>query len=915
MLSQGSLPTARIADDVTAPARLVERQALLARLDLARSARISVIHAPAGYGKSVLLNAWAQKLRGESIDVAWINANEELAEPGQFLAALITSTAGSRSPSHESSRSDLSTLPSLSPRPTIRRFVAALTERAYPLVIIIDAYERASNDELDVILGELLRTAPSQVHFAIATRMQLRVELSELWLNSNVCEFSPNQLRLTDEEIALLFNHSLDAEGIARISVWTEGWPVAVSLVHHHLSASKNDQSRLTQLLAEADGDISRYLMDQMLLRLPDEHRELLLQTSFLEIISDEVAEAVTGLDSARGILQDLERSNILISPVDNTGTSYSCHHLLRNVLFGQLRRRGRRELARLQLVAARWYQANGELREAIRCACAVPDFHLVAQLMLQLGGILYGVRNGALALRSLLEQLPPEFVSEYPRLSLAQAFVLVKEGRFDAASDLIRAVRRRLAGVAAQGSNSIDPLLARDLALAELTRAAYCGLYLGAKDLDVIEKATAEASSEDYWLRGLLNNLLCVVQYRQSDFRVALATAESAHYYYAQASSPNGVGHMHLHVGQIHLELADVRTAITHYRAARVSFETSFFGDDAGCAIADVMLSEALYEQGRICEARALCAPALAVAESGESHYEALVAGYRTLTALTLADEGALAAVRVLDRALALARRRRFVEVERYLLLRRLELELHAGEHAGVENWPAPTPVLPSGDRASIGWREQDLKTILEARLSLQQNDRAQGIGLLEHLQESLAQLGRVCSRTVALVELALARRLDGKQSAALAHLHEAIMLAAPGTLLRPFFERARECLPLLSQLITEHGLSTADPAELDFVNKVMRAANEVNAVEASLLSPREREIVQLLLGGTNNKLIARALGISPDTVRFHLKKIYEKFGVSDRRLVAEVARERGLLGSPPCDLPSGAGGLPHSE
>jgi DNA-binding CsgD family transcriptional regulator len=139
--------------------------------------------------------------------------------------------------------------------------------------------------------------------------------------------------------------------------------------------------------------------------------------------------------------------------------------------------------------------------------------------------------------------------------------------------------------------------------------------------------------------------------------------------------------------------------------------------------------------------------------------------------------------------------------------------------------------------------------------------------------------------------------------------------VLATPGTFLRPFFERARECLPLLSQLITEQGLSTADPAEVDFVNKVMRVANEVNAVGASLLSQREREIVQLLLGGTNNKLIARALGISPDTVRFHLKKIYEKFGVSDRRLVAEIARERGLLDKPSCDLPSGSGGLPHSE
>jgi LuxR family maltose regulon positive regulatory protein len=878
-----------------APAHVLERTALMAHLDRARAGRVSIIQAPAGYGKSVLLRAWARKLQRDAVDVVSLDADEELAEPGRFLAALITAVAGLNPRGHDELRSSLSELPSLPPRSAIRRFAEMRRDREKPLVVIIDDYARASHDEMDGILAELVRSAPPHIHFAIATRTQFHGPLCELWLDSNVTELNAQHLRLSDDEISSLFGHCLDAKALARISVWTEGWPVAVALAHHHLSNALNDEDRLARLITEPNGGIGRYLMDQMVQRLPERYRELLTQTSFLDPISDELVEAVTGLDGARRMLQDLERSNVLIAPIDDTGTWYRCHHLLRGVLFGQLRRRGQRELTRLQLLASRWYEGNGNLRNAIRYARDAADFHLVAKLILQAGGIFYGVRYGAPALRALLEQLPPEFVTAYPRLDLARVLILFKEGRFDTAADIISAVRQRVTRPSQRRSDTHDPLLLRDLAFAELSRSVYCGFDLRTQDMALIEKAVAEASAEDYWLRGLLNNLLCVVQFRLANFNLALAIGESAHYYYKQACASNGVGHMHLRLGEIYVELADVKSAVEHYRAARNTFVNSLFGDDAGCALVDVMMAEALYEQGRLSEAKALCAPALAIAESGESYYELLVAGYRTLTALTLADEGSQAAVRVLSRALTLTRRRRHVELERYLLLRQLELQ--SSEHSGVDPWPAPSPVLPNGDGVPIGWLERDLNTILDARLLLKQGDRAQGLDSLEKLQETLAQQGRVRSRIVALVELAVGHEMAGSRASAIESLRQGIILALPGDLLRPFFERGRDLMPILLQLITGRGLCSADPSEVEFVNRVIRICSELHATGVSLFSLREREIVRLLVAGTNNKLIARSLRISPDTVRFHLKKIYEKFGVSDRRLVADLARERRLL------------------
>jgi LuxR family transcriptional regulator, maltose regulon positive regulatory protein len=879
------------------PAQLVERHALIARLDHARAGRVSILQAPAGYGKSVLLRAWARKLKQDAVDVAFVETDQVLSDPGLFILAVFSAVANLGSLPGDAP-GDLHELSNLSPRSAARRVAHLLRHRETPLVIFVDNYTQVSHDEMDSVFGELLKNLEGHVHFCVASRTQLRIPLGELWLGSNATELSAADLRLTDEEIAQLFKHTLDTDSLARISVWTEGWPVAVSLAHHHLSTRDNDDRSLSQLLTGRSSNIGRYLMDQVVQSLSESHRELLIQSSFLDPLCEELVEAVTGIEDTRLILQDLERSNLLLSPLGDAGTWYRCHHLLREVLFGELQRRGQRELARLQILASRWYEGNSNLREAIRHARAASDFHRIAQLILQAGGIFYGARYGARALRTILEQLPPEFVIDYSRVNLAWVIVLYKEGSVDAAADIISAVRHRLALVDQERPDAIDPLLLRDLAFAELSQAAYCGAYVRPEQLAIIERAAADASAKDYWLRGLLNNLLSMAQHRQAELPLALATGKSAHYYYVQAGLPHGIAHIQMSLGMIHLDLADTHAAIEQYRAARASFASEEYTDTAGCAMADLLLAEALYEQGEFSEARALCGPALACVEKGESYYELFLVGYRTATALALADEGPQAAARVLRQALAFIRRRRYVEVERYLLLRRLELELEVDEQSGVEIWAALSPTSSNDDGARICSAERDLKAIVEVRQLLKRGDLVQGLECLSELQRSLVAQGRIRSLIVALVEEALARDLSGNRLAAADVLRKAIALALPGSLLRPFFECGQILMPLLVQLTTGNGLCNADPVESAFVVKLIRICNDLNAMDACLFSPRELEIMRLLAQEMHNKVIARTLGVSPDTVRFHLKKIYEKLGVSDRRLAVDLVQSRNLLG-----------------
>jgi LuxR family maltose regulon positive regulatory protein len=143
----------------------------------------------------------------------------------------------------------------------------------------------------------------------------------------------------------------------------------------------------------------------------------------------------------------------------------------------------------------------------------------------------------------------------------------------------------------------------------------------------------------------------------------------------------------------------------------------------------------------------------------------------------------------------------------------------------------------------------------------------------------------------------LALALELRGAREQALVKLHLAVRAARMGGIVAPFLEQGRALLPLLMLLARPGRPGMGDLAEREFLDAVIRRLHVADPAGTPLLSEREHEIVQLLAAGMNNKLMARDLGISPETVRFHLKSIYEKFGVSDRRVVVELAQQRGLL------------------
>jgi ATP/maltotriose-dependent transcriptional regulator MalT len=882
--------------------RLITRAELLERLDRSRLARVSLLQGPAGYGKSTLLAQWSDRLAAQGIDAVVLPLDESLAAHDRFFAALrramATAAGTGKRPGRESS--DRRRPPALE---SARELAASLRAHVEPLVIVLDDYQRVAGDELDAALGEFLRAIPATVHVVISSRPPVAIPLAHLQLEARVARLDVKDLRFSDAEIADLFDQSLMPEELAMLSVWTEGWPVAVQLARAYLEACPDRRAALGHLSAQTDQAVGGYLTEQILARLSAEDRDLLVRTSFLDSLDPDVVEAVTGTLEAWRPLERLANSCVLVRETDDCegAATYRCHHLLREILYSELRKRGREEVSRVRARAAAWFRSRGRLDEALRQGRAAQDHELVASIVLEMGGILYGVIHGSHELRHLLSQIPPGVLTRYPRLLLAQAFDLIKEGRMDAAQDVIRGVRATL-----NGDLSVEPLLLRDLSLAEVAIACYSGTTtLEASHIALLQRAVRDAGPEDDLGRGLLNTLLAATYYQGSEFSSATAAGEAALYHFQQLSSPNGVAHCHVHLGLICLEQGRTEPAFAHWRQAKSHFDAGDITDQSGSALATVLMAEALYEMGDLAGARSICEAAVGTFENGEPFYPAYLSAYRTLSGIALLQDGLARSLAVLDAAARTAGRRRLAgEIERFIALRRVEVQLQAGAFSRLSEdtggrlqagWNGPAHDAPRA------WYETDYQTLFAARLALQDGDFESAIAQLTELDQSCLAQGRVRTRISILIILAAAYHAARRREPAIAAMRQAIALSARGPSVRAFLEDSRLAMPLLIYLGASGAACGVGPAEMTLIERLLGMLQGRGVAGELLFSSRELEILQQLVLNNNNKLIARALGVTPDTVRFHLKKIYEKLGVSDRKVVRSLIVERGLLRSSP--------------
>lgn len=838
--------------------------ALAFLIDRHQAAGTILIEAGAGYGKSRLIARASATLRENAVTVVELAPDVRWRESGAFAA-------------------------------DIDQFVAGAP--GGDVTILIDGYDEIADAALDREIGIYMRRNP-RLKWIIASREKVGIAFGTRRLGGVVVRLSHDELRIGHAEIAARFG-TLSADDVTLVANWSEGWPIAVEALRARMTNHVGSATGLAHALPAAERDLRAYIGDEIVSRRATGHRELLVETAFLDLVDCDLAETLTGRPDAWRLLDELHDSNIVTRADGENGTVYRCHPLVRAALRMELDKRGKRTLRRAREVAARWYRDQGDISGAIRLATEAGDNDLAAELVLSIDATMVGVSQGAPELRAILALLPAGAFQVSARLALAQAFLAAKSGDIEMATAIAGEVRSR----PDVQRHAADPLLARDIAIVDAAIAMYDGHGMGATDLHNVKRIEENCLGDSNG-RALVNNLLCVIALNVSDFPEALSRGRIALHYYAAQQSLNGLGYVHVHSGRIYAEMGEPDTALEHYTEARRYFLQRASDDAASLGVTSMFVAQALYDRGDFAAALDACSIVFERGEFGGYSHEGLYAGYRTLAMVERLRHGAPVAMRRLEEGIARARLDRSHQLECLLMLERLLIEPDVAQFlADIGDLPdlLQRAVGNGGDDDAHPWRIRDLQAMVTAKERAARGCDTDAVARLERQVTECEREGRIRSQLDLSIAIALAHDKANRREFALSQLAQAVRLGVKGGVVGSFVEAGVGAIALLTLLLSGAGMKSLQTREIDFIQEILRIYGTLGSATVSVFSPRELEVLHHLSRGLSNKLIARELSISPETVRFHLKGIYLKFGVrtgyANRRVVADFAAARGLV------------------
>jgi LuxR family maltose regulon positive regulatory protein len=448
---------------------LVSRPHLTDRVRRGTQSKLTLVSAPAGFGKSTLLAEWLDLARADGSVAAWLSLDPGDDYPVAFWTNVIASlrtvapTVGAKSLA-------LLESPDRSIEAVLAPLLNELNALPQDLILVLDDYHAIESPEIQAGMVFLLEHLPAHVHVVIATRADPALQLARLRARGDLTEVRAVDLRFTPGEASAFLNGvmalGLTAQDVEVLEGRTEGWIAAIQLA----GLSMQGRDDIASFIARFAGDdryIVDYLVEEVLQRQPDEVRTFLLETSILSRLNGPLSDAVTGEGGGKATLEALERQNLLLVPLDDRRESYRYHHLFADVLQARLRDERPGRVAELHRRATEWYEAEGEYGEAISHAMAGKDFARAADLV-ELAMPATSQDRQEATLRRWLEALPDDQIRTRPLLSNAYAGSILVRGETEGVEARLQDAERWLAS-AAEAPNEIGgPSLASPMVVVD---------------------------------------------------------------------------------------------------------------------------------------------------------------------------------------------------------------------------------------------------------------------------------------------------------------------------------------------------------------------------------------------------------------------------------------------------------------
>jgi len=876
----------------------ISRSRLISRMNEGFERKLTLLSAPAGFGKTTLLVDWIYK---HKIPVAWFSVDKADDDPVQFLTYIILGLQRLRP---GTGKAALAMLQSPQPPPiesTLINLVNDLILMPRDFAIILDDYHSIDSQPIHDMIAFLLENNPKQMHMIIATRSDPPLQLLSLLRSQNqLTELRAADLGFTDAETENFLNKSfnlhLSAQEIDLLEAHTEGWIAGLQLAALSLKGHK-DPSGFLQKFKGDNRYIADYLTEEVLNRQSEQLRTFLLQTSILRRLSAPLCNAVTCQKNSRQILTSLEKDNLFLIPLDEERSWYRYHNLFGDLLEQQLRVQQEDSVLDLHRRASQWLAENGLKNEAVRHAFAAQNHTQAAQFIEEIAEMDWHRARESRLLR-WFKALPDEYIGASPKLCIFFARELFHSGLLNEAENMLQAAEKILESASDQSLKQ-EYLTGRIAVI----RAYMCTLK---EDASGIVQYAKQA--------------LHCLPLKDSIWRSVAAMALGFGYGFA------GLG-----------DFAKANQAFSE--AMEISREAGniYVHIFAGSCLGGVM-----GVQGQLRQAHDICQKSLKLAgEHGLSQTGNVGSLYGTLgwifgewyeldQAVDHLSKGIELSIQGRDPVILASSRWNLMKTHicrgDYVAADRVRKDLNEGiRETALPIWMENTvsaftvmhELMKGNIKEAVQWvkerglnsddkldNRRQIEYLALAEILIAQNRLDEADSFLQRLIEN-ARAGDIIYMMIQMLVLrALVLQQKGDTAAALIEMELALSLAEPGGFITIFVSRGKPVIDFLEQIILKKKKTHTD-TEADFsllyVRRILSAwragSRRKNEDLIESLSERELEVLQLIAAGLSNKAIAEKLFISLNTVKTHTKNINSKLNVNSRIKAAARAKALGLL------------------
>lgn len=890
---------------------LVHRPRLAERLDEGLRTRLTLIAAPAGFGKTTLLSGWAQRSKQ---NVAWLSLDESDNVPVKFWAYFIGSLQrlqpGLGSGSLELLQAG---------QPVELALTALINELAAmpgEVAMVLDDYHHITLDSIHSTLSFFIERMPAQMHLFITGRIEPPIQLTRLRARGELIEIRDSELRFTQQEAASLFGGfpgiDLSSEEIGELIALTEGWAVALQLTG--LAMQEGKRGGEGRISSSRFRYVAEYVFDEIMRRLPEETRQFLLRTSILERLNGGVCNAVTGSEDADSTIQKLLSANLFLFPIDGEPDSYRYHRLFAQVLRDRMEQTDHAEVNELHRRASQWFEMNGSPQEAVE--------HLIRSREIEKAVVLAEKHAETILAAGKLDALlrwrgifPEEMISSRPSLALAFGWALLLTGQFESVEKYLEIGHRFAPPRPDTGLSDISGHVA---AMENMLAGFRSGERRAGELKD--DEESAKRKEDRPPQRGIppvtppmgvfTTSAHSLEKPQGSEIDVAIAPPQTR--FSLHEALPR--------VAKLQFKMGKLRTATATYNEALDLLDEHPHQDEEHLLTAarcHAGLAEIDYERNAIDSAMHHLSEALRLGrESGDC---ALLRDIYLLLSQVHQTRGDLdGAADAIDEAEQILRKGGMQEeMLESLVPHRVRIWLALGQVQNAIQW-AQKELQNVPDRSS-DWYEQRQLALARILISRYRADDALEI-LTPLLQMAEArQWGDTIIRTLLLQGMALDQQGEAEQAVPV--ITRALRMAAPEMYLRTFVDEGGPMVRLLKRLRDmqdeEPGIKVeAAPGEyLESLLTMLGVTQEVvyetaknsNGISThptipaedlpTPISDREIEVLKLIADGKSNASIADSLYISLSTVKTHINNLYSKLGVESRTQALARAREFNLI------------------